>query len=67
MKNFLELSARLCVEYYLKKILALIPVICVKLVFTKRRIKAMTCWHCSGNLDLNFEAADLSKLYHCRV
>ena len=26
----------------------------------------MTCWHSSGNLDLNFEAADFSKLYHCR-
>ncbi len=26
----------------------------------------MTCWHCSGNLDLNFEATEVSKLYHCR-
>ena len=25
----------------------------------------MTCWHCNGTLDLDFQAADFSKLYHC--
>lgn len=27
----------------------------------------MTCWHCSGELELNFQSADLLKFYHCPV
>ena len=25
----------------------------------------MTCWHCSGELETNFQAEDLLKHYHC--
>jgi hypothetical protein len=27
----------------------------------------MTCWHCSGELNLDFQVTDFSKLYHCAV
>ena len=39
----------------------------LSLFYKKGGLVIMTCWHCSGELNLDFQATDLSKLYHCPI